>query len=526
MLRKRKPQERVPYSRGSFDGVFFDRRRNVVSLKRTVTIEVDKAWLFSVKRFFLNPVFFAGLLVLALLCIVARPLFTRAEEPLYPHSCLGGWQNPEQASGIPEVLGKDSAVFSTQNSASVSGALAEIYCGDFQGNIPDKTIPTKISIKFSWAIAQKSLPTFITLPVATSTDILGNASSTNAILDTASTTNAELVAPLPQATDTTSTILPPPQTESGENPPINPTPEETPPPSIPETAPTPDVPTPTPDTAPAPPADSSPQSFLIRTKVFANGLFETPIAYAEEITTTTVADTSLSNTDATTTQASSTVTTTTLSAPTTDDVLEVSYTLDGSTWIILGRFTRETFAGVSVDVPNGNIHSWSDLSKLQVSVRTLSGIGEGETLYLDGLVLVVDYTSLDPSAPEQEPKNTFLRVTSLPHQGTKVTGSLMEEGTEESLIFKGVSGSGFRFYNLTDPTFSLIIGVGDTPVTMADNFFGSGDFVLVDTSEKNICASLTLTECRANNDFLDEIAFSVIATTSTSTSDAIISEPY
>jgi hypothetical protein len=107
------------------------------------------------------------------------------------------------------------------------------------------------------------------------------------------------------------------------------------------------------------------------------------IAYAQEDAATTTATTSVQ----------SEISTSTVSM-TQDAVLEISYTLDGSTWHVLGTVTKDTFDTRSFAIPLDGIAQWSDLSKLQISVRSLSGLEPGDTVYLDGMSLGVVYEDL------------------------------------------------------------------------------------------------------------------------------------
>lgn len=59
----------------------------------------------------------------------------------YPNSCLGGWQNPQRAALAPDG-----------SFATLENATADIFCGNFQGDIPDDAEPKKFVLKFSWQI--------------------------------------------------------------------------------------------------------------------------------------------------------------------------------------------------------------------------------------------------------------------------------------------------------------------------------------------------------------------------------------
>ncbi len=71
-----------------------------------------------------------------------------AIENAYPAQCLGGWQNPNNASGYPEASG---AELSETNAATLRGQAAQIFCGSFAAE--EKTYPPKsVTLKFAWKI--------------------------------------------------------------------------------------------------------------------------------------------------------------------------------------------------------------------------------------------------------------------------------------------------------------------------------------------------------------------------------------
>jgi hypothetical protein len=55
---------------------------------------------------------------------------------------------------------------------------------------------------------------------------------------------------------------------------------------------------------------------------------------------------------------------------------------------------------------------------------------------------------------------------------------------------------------------NTFVGEGNESAHSA-SYFGAGDFVIVMTAKPDQCASLTLSECRASPDYIDETAFSI-----------------
>src|SRR5450631_276392 len=54
----------------------------------------------------------------------------------YPTNCLGGWEHPENAEGVPS-LSPDAKIedFSIANSAHLDKSNSPLYCGGFKGDI-------------------------------------------------------------------------------------------------------------------------------------------------------------------------------------------------------------------------------------------------------------------------------------------------------------------------------------------------------------------------------------------------------
>ena len=116
----------------------------------------------------------------------------------HPTSCLGGWINPRNAEGEPQIKSNESVdLFSKDNSAFLSPeAYADIYCGNFVGEIDQNTKPVKMILSFSWSAGGE-----YTLEKEIISDSF--ASSTLEIIDTAS--SAEVSFTLSSSTENIST---------------------------------------------------------------------------------------------------------------------------------------------------------------------------------------------------------------------------------------------------------------------------------------------------------------------------------
>ena len=125
-----------------------------------------------------------GIFGLVIILIFVSTFSTRASiARFYAQSCLGGWENPQGAQGIPEVVSTLSAQrailatlgvltydreeydrnlaeeeltrrklkeFNRENSSVLDARSAEIFCGDFRGEIIADALPQKFVLKFSW----------------------------------------------------------------------------------------------------------------------------------------------------------------------------------------------------------------------------------------------------------------------------------------------------------------------------------------------------------------------------------------
>ncbi|MBV9159123.1 MAG: hypothetical protein JO019_00830 [Candidatus Kaiserbacteria bacterium] len=367
------------------DGVFFDKRERTLELKqRTVTIEINKRSAIMLLSYAATILIVAFLLIaLSLSLFYAKK--TRAEAYLYPQTCLGGWEDVAQASGQPDVDDSVGKPFSSATAASVSGALAQIYCGEFAGDTPPESIPVSLAVHLSWSVVDIAPPENVTGPTATSSTI--TIPPDNAVLfipiDASSTPTDQSVEPLP-APD----IAP-----ENSTPDITPTdaPSDTPqgaPPATPDAAP--------PESAPQ--NTDSPQSFIGNLTHSALSLVGTPV-YAESGSATDTLPDTASSTD---TDVSADATTSPSSGDERSDAAaEVLYSFDGVEWQSLGTYTiAEIEKTTDFQIPLAASSTWEDVSKLQISVRSLSGLSADKRLYLDGIALVAQYAAA-PEIPEK-----------------------------------------------------------------------------------------------------------------------------
>ncbi|MBI3638290.1 hypothetical protein HY227_00925 [Candidatus Wolfebacteria bacterium] len=320
----------------------------------------------------------------------------------YPSSCLGGWENPQNAQGKPDLSENASdAEFNESNSAVLRNVISQIFCGSFKGDILENSTPSKISLKLRLAAKTEGIKTIIPLiettssppiilpetPAASSSENIDSASSTSFIEKSflskiISSVFAEEINP--ESTNSTTQAISEPI-----NAPVQASPTET---STPvEVLPAAESTTPSIDNQNSAPSETS---------IIIN---KEPINQPENSLTT-------QNSTSTTETSSSTPTTTeeiipisATNAP--DPFLEIFYSLDGSNWKSLGGINSENWKNLNFDIP---ISSWDEIRNLQINIRSLSPVDLIPVVYIDGMLLEVEYkTSLFPEFPDPLPQPDF-----------------------------------------------------------------------------------------------------------------------
>lgn len=489
---------------------------------------------FPRKGRFLRPkyffVFFAGLCGLALVLLFALKSHANVAT-FYPTSCLGGWGNTHLAEGPPET--QTGVAFSVENSALLkSGTAAQIFCSSFNYDVHEKVVPTHLTLRLALATLQEitqnasgtsesSGPTVFSENQATDTvtggaasEVLGTSTPSNSVGDSSheDASSSDSAAPLPSTLELTP---PPPPAES----PITPHTSDTPPSDTSTPAPTPT------------PADTSPSSFLnfligtafattSETASDASTSDSTLPDITSETTTLGVGDVvPLSLFDATATAAPQTQVASVAATliPSIEPFLEVSVTIDGVNWQTLGVLSPEDFQNAHFEIPLPPNFDWAGLGTIEVAVRNITTPSTPPSVLLDGMALEVTYEALPEQTPQLQKGEVRIPHVKTIMNGARVSATTTDNGGGQLLVIRGVSGTGLRFYDLHDPSFSIVIGVGDDPVSMPVSFFHEGDLVAVDTGADNTCAALTIAECRADPGYVGEASVSIIGVVSSST---------
>jgi hypothetical protein len=333
----------------------------------------------SMKRFlsvikFIAIGFFSLILVLAIFPLGRSSSLKKAQADssnAYPGVCLGGWENPGNAAGTPDVPPGGTG-FTNNNSAVLNGEQAQIFCGSFQASDQSQT-PASVTLHFSWNVVFASQAP---LPVSTDTD----SSDWTGVLDATSTATSTPDVPANQTTTASSTPPPTPTSTAAPAQAWIPTPTSTP-------ASTP-APTSTPSSTPAPapvapPASGTSDASQSSTS-FLEGIMHDPFAFLIQRTFAQTASTTV-DTSTTDTTDTSTVTDD-ASAGTADGFIDVSYSLDGTTWIDLGQVSASDWQNYSVTIP---VSSWGDINKLQIQLSPDITADE-PVISLDGMWLEVN----------------------------------------------------------------------------------------------------------------------------------------
>lgn len=128
---------------------------NVLSLRKKDDFKIEIN-LTGIKDFFAKHKKLVGPLSILALTLIIFLIATKGKASIvnfYPESCLGGWENPSNASGQPSVASDaQGSDFTRDNSAFLKNRTAQVFCGDFGGEVPQDSIPRKFTVRFSWFV--------------------------------------------------------------------------------------------------------------------------------------------------------------------------------------------------------------------------------------------------------------------------------------------------------------------------------------------------------------------------------------
>ncbi len=280
--------------------------------------------------------------------VAIKPLAAEAATSiLAPKSCLGGWSNPNNATGPGTLSDADPATaYNADNSAFLASAVSsQIFCGYFDTD-PHAHAPTRVTVKFRWATKQIQVPVEESLSSSSGTVI-----ATSTGLSPVSTSTPP--APAPQA-PATPDLAPasgsaPTSTEATSSAPAQPAP-------APDASSTPPAAASMPEAPSAPEASTSPAGFI----------WESLLGLAAETAHAAGPDAPQSA----------------------NPFLQISYSTDGVRWTVIGTVGSDNFAGYQVDIP---VASWADVASLQIMVSVLPNVDKKPDIYLESMSANIDY---------------------------------------------------------------------------------------------------------------------------------------
>jgi hypothetical protein len=341
-------------------------RENVLSLRKKIwEIKIDPQ---AIKNFFhihRHPLMIISGVVI-ILSILSVSFHTEANvATFYPKSCLGGWENVAGAEGEADVKDTDDLKsFTKQNSAVLKDSTAEIFCGGFEGEVPEDATPKRFSIMLSWSVDDGTLVHDEPAPFETVPE--------------------ENTSPEPSP-EPTSPPDPLPSTGEGEEIPTTNVEEIT----VEEG---PDIPLPL-------PIESNDENAFFQIIPKALAQEESVVAEpAPEIPTETLP---VENTSETTEEvsevenpSSEVIVEEAESSPVAqDNFMEIRYTLDGKEWKSLAMISKSDWQKGEFDISDSALEGWADLSLLQISLTPIVTIDTSPVVYLDAISLNVEYSN-------------------------------------------------------------------------------------------------------------------------------------
>lgn len=445
---------------------------------------------------------------------------------LYPSTCLGGWNTVHNAEGIPESFNGNDLIKNSNSAILPSGLVSDIYCGDFKGDFPASSTPTHVTLTLFWK-------TDIYQEEITRIENTNYASSSLQILD--ATTTVDISIPVGQSSTTedaqsldtltpiqpeqqspTSGVDPSSGTTETENPQVDikpaPTPEEPP-----KAEPVIEAPKETPQ------PESSPQSLLLdMMKKFVYVI--STITYAEEtpVENDIVASSSDQAASSTLSTLSDLATTTesvsgVASLPQPNPIIEVLYTLDGKEWTSLGKVEAATFSFNTFDIPIAASSTWEDVSRMQIKVQSLATVDAKPDIFLDGMTLRAEYTE-NEIEKEKEPdygdiKRFEVSIGKVYGPFTLARETDIDQG-DTIVISSTVSPSSINIFDNTG-TSVMYTSLGQTSMPIPAYNLSIGSFSIILTKREDGCATLTLNECKDDEDFKGEGIITITPTSET-----------
>ena len=404
----------------------------------------------------------------------------------YPTSCLGGWQSPMHASGMPtDKPAMDR--YTTGNSAILENADGDLFCGSFSGEKVNNTDPTSLALVLDVAFGDQpeSVGDSAVIPQPASE----NSETTNSV-----TPESNLATP-----ETSVESAPAPSAGTSVETPVD---------VDPSTPVVPDVPA-APET-PAAPA-STDQSLKDR---FLSLFTET--AHAQDATTDTTSDVQTSTPQESTTQP------VTVSTPIQEGFLNVFYSLDGKDWKLLGTVGDISNHAPSFIFPQEVVSDWSVLDKLQIKISPVLSINMPSKIYVRSIRAEVSYKTREEATVADISKRSDQKnysITAIDMKTEQVLLSVIKDPDQGDILNVRTSNQGALY--IFDGQGQLVSnsGIGEDPIPFPAYNFSPGDFTIVYTTSQTACDGLILDACMKVPSFVEAAHFSVAATDNTPLGD-------
>src|SRR3989344_1324218 len=386
--------------------VFFDPKRRLLDLqKHYFVIKIDKVRLNNFFATHKKTLISLLILLVPISLIIYSSAGFASVANFYATKCLGGWENPSMAEGAPSLDDNaDIEDFNNANSAKMRSG-SPIYCGGFIGEIPDGSKPVALKVSLAWSVDDGSITHVEPDPFETNPPV----QTENQNQDTEINTEINTDASAETNTDTSDMTL-------GEKLEalINDVKESLNPETIPEPEVTPEIilepvittetvpevtPAPVPETEKAP--ESEPVTQNIVRKAFSNLFFEKAIAQEEAVTEDVATEEKVITEESKTEEVLPGIIQTTtmeellIKGAQSSDFLEVKYTLDGENWESLGFVARDNWQKVEFEIP---LYAWPNIDNLQISLNTIQTFDELPAVYLDSMVVNVEYEKINSNA--------------------------------------------------------------------------------------------------------------------------------
>lgn len=379
-----------------------DEKTGTLDLRPKEYIPVRKRLFWKLLKRFRYAVTFVFAIAVAFVVATLHQTSQAQVAGFYATSCLGDWQNTRNVSGPPDA----TQYFDASNSAIWTGTGTGIFCGGFDGELPEQSQPSRVTLMFSWHIGQQKSMGVEAVSVDTEANVNEEKSTEEIVAETSTTTQDKKT--IMKDTET-------PNEKASTTEEIKETVEEEQEISVQGELPEDEV-----EPEAEQPEESTRRDFYM---AFAN------VAFAQEVSTTTKSEVHiLKNKEAVETKGSVDVIEKAEADGTVTDsevLLEILYTFDGENWEPLANITKANWQNSLFPLPTT---SWHSLRDIQIQVRNTTTDIDAPVIYLDSLWIEAEY--------EGAPISTFLSLGD--ERVQQLAGRILDLGTVGSMRHFGV----------------------------------------------------------------------------------------